>query len=137
MPVHILEVFLCLTSMSSSAISLLPLDYLQASPVRGQLEPHDEASTKPGWRFLQCTDTPNELKVSPFPTRQIHIPHIPFFFQGAASPTHCPVLCHSLKGRAQRTCKETRCFLGTHSRHSSSQGSHDQEMSTPRSCLLC
>ncbi|KIM66230.1 hypothetical protein SCLCIDRAFT_1211458 [Scleroderma citrinum Foug A] len=49
--------------MSSSAISHLPLDYLQASPVRGQLEPHDEASTKPGWRFLQCTDTPNELKV--------------------------------------------------------------------------
>ncbi|KAH7883546.1 hypothetical protein F5I97DRAFT_1929816 [Phlebopus sp. FC_14] len=40
-----------------------PLDYLQPSPVRGQLEPHDDVTTKPGWRFLQCTDTPNQLKV--------------------------------------------------------------------------
>ncbi|KAL4069647.1 hypothetical protein V8B97DRAFT_1968477 [Scleroderma yunnanense] len=47
----------------SDSISLPPLDYLQASPVRGQLESHDEASTKSGWRYLQCTDTPNELKV--------------------------------------------------------------------------
>ena len=31
------------------------------SPVRGQLEPPD-ATTRPGWRYLQCTDTPNELK---------------------------------------------------------------------------
>ncbi|KIJ68495.1 hypothetical protein HYDPIDRAFT_24765 [Hydnomerulius pinastri MD-312] len=48
---------------TSSTITLPPLDYLQASPVRGQLEPHDEATRKSGWRFLQCTDTPNELKV--------------------------------------------------------------------------
>jgi len=38
-----------------------PLQYFQPSPVRGQLEPPD-ATTRPGWRFLQCTDTPNELK---------------------------------------------------------------------------
>ncbi|KIM85152.1 hypothetical protein PILCRDRAFT_817140 [Piloderma croceum F 1598] len=38
------------------------LDYLQPSPVRGQLEPYSE-KTKAGWRFLQCTDTPDELKV--------------------------------------------------------------------------
>jgi hypothetical protein len=38
-----------------------PLQYFQPSPVRGQLEPPD-ASTRPGWRYLQCTDTPNELK---------------------------------------------------------------------------
>lgn len=38
-----------------------PLQYFQPSPVRGQLEPPD-ANTRPGWRYLQCTDTPNELK---------------------------------------------------------------------------
>ena len=48
---------------SSSSVTLPPLDYLQPSPVRGQLEPHDELTRKSGWRFLQCTDTPNELKV--------------------------------------------------------------------------
>ncbi|KAI6162157.1 hypothetical protein EDD17DRAFT_1819415 [Pisolithus thermaeus] len=47
---------------SSTTIVLPALDYLQASPVRGQLEPRDEVTNKPGWRFLQCTDTPNELK---------------------------------------------------------------------------
>jgi len=39
-----------------------PLNYLQSSPVRGQLEPYTE-KTRVGWRFLQCTDTPDELKV--------------------------------------------------------------------------
>ena len=48
---------------SSSSLALLPLDYLRPNPVRGQLEPHDELTTKSGCRFLQCTDTPNELKV--------------------------------------------------------------------------
>lgn len=37
------------------------LQYFQPSPVRGQLESPD-ASSRPGWRYLQCTDTPNELK---------------------------------------------------------------------------
>ena len=49
-----------------------PLQYFQPSPVRGQLEPPD-ANTQPGWRYLQCTDTPNELKgkqilIAPSPT---------------------------------------------------------------------
>ena len=39
-----------------------PLDYLHPSPVRGQLENYKE-KTRAGWRFLQCTDTPDELKV--------------------------------------------------------------------------
>ena len=42
-----------------------PLQYFQPSPVRGQLEPPD-ASSRPGWRYLQCTDTPNELKGKQF-----------------------------------------------------------------------
>jgi hypothetical protein len=41
------------------------LQYFQQSPVRGQLEPPD-ATTRPGWRYLQCTDTPNELKGKKF-----------------------------------------------------------------------
>ncbi|EPQ60676.1 hypothetical protein GLOTRDRAFT_68519 [Gloeophyllum trabeum ATCC 11539] len=40
----------------------IPGNYLQTSPVRGQLEPL-EGNTRTGWRYLQCTDTPNELKV--------------------------------------------------------------------------
>lgn len=48
---------------TASTITLPPLEYLHASPVRGQLEPSDEVTKKTGWRFLQCTDTPNELKV--------------------------------------------------------------------------
>ncbi|KAI0825065.1 hypothetical protein BC628DRAFT_284419 [Trametes gibbosa] len=38
------------------------LNYYQQSPVRGQLEVPD-GSAKVGWRFIQCTDTPNELRV--------------------------------------------------------------------------
>ncbi|KAJ3569776.1 hypothetical protein NP233_g4834 [Leucocoprinus birnbaumii] len=39
-----------------------PLDYLRLSPVRGQLEPYDSKSPA-GWRYVQTTDTLNELKV--------------------------------------------------------------------------
>lgn len=42
------------------------LNYFQQSPVRGQLEPTDGGS-KSGWRYLQCTDTPNELRVLSLP----------------------------------------------------------------------
>ncbi|OSD03134.1 hypothetical protein PYCCODRAFT_1434553 [Trametes coccinea BRFM310] len=38
------------------------LNYYQQSPVRGQLEVPDGGS-KNGWRYIQCTDTPNELRV--------------------------------------------------------------------------
>ncbi|OCH96145.1 hypothetical protein OBBRIDRAFT_744159 [Obba rivulosa] len=38
------------------------LDYYGQSPVRGQLETAHGFS-KTGWRYLQCTDTPNELRV--------------------------------------------------------------------------
>ncbi|KIP03960.1 hypothetical protein PHLGIDRAFT_129824 [Phlebiopsis gigantea 11061_1 CR5-6] len=38
------------------------LNYFQQSPVRGRLEPSDGLS-RSGWRYLQCTDTPNELRV--------------------------------------------------------------------------
>ena len=44
------------------------LNYFQQSPVRGQLEPTDGVS-RSGWRYLQCTDTPNELRVREFPLR--------------------------------------------------------------------
>ncbi|KAI0275104.1 hypothetical protein BC834DRAFT_927771 [Gloeopeniophorella convolvens] len=48
--------------MSSSHRHQATLAYYQPSPVRGQLEPYDPES-RTGWRYLQCTDTPNELKV--------------------------------------------------------------------------
>jgi len=38
------------------------LDYLRSSPVRGQLEPFDP-KTPQGWRYIQTTDTLDELKV--------------------------------------------------------------------------
>ncbi|KAH9936992.1 uncharacterized protein B0H18DRAFT_949996 [Fomitopsis serialis] len=40
-----------------------PLNYFQQSPVRGQLESPDGQYARSGWRYLQCTDTPNELRV--------------------------------------------------------------------------
>ncbi|KAK7468855.1 hypothetical protein VKT23_003356 [Stygiomarasmius scandens] len=48
--------------MSRPPKANVPLDYLRASPVRGQLEPQDPKTTK-GWRYLQTTDTLNEFKV--------------------------------------------------------------------------
>ena len=51
-----------LTNMSSAPQDHASLAYFQTSPVRGQLEPY-EPKSKAGWRYLQCTDTPNELKV--------------------------------------------------------------------------
>lgn len=38
------------------------LDYLRSSPVRGQLEPYDPRTAK-GWRYIQTTDTLDQLKV--------------------------------------------------------------------------
>ncbi|KAF9040579.1 hypothetical protein BJ165DRAFT_1406648 [Panaeolus papilionaceus] len=38
------------------------LDILRVSPIRGQLETYDPRTPK-GWRYIQTTDTPNELKV--------------------------------------------------------------------------
>ncbi|KAK0208249.1 hypothetical protein DFS33DRAFT_426012 [Desarmillaria ectypa] len=38
------------------------LDYYRVSPVRGQLEPYDPTTAR-NWRYIQITDTPNELKV--------------------------------------------------------------------------
>ncbi|KAJ8514707.1 hypothetical protein ONZ45_g7782 [Pleurotus djamor] len=48
----------------SKAHPAAPLNYHAKSPVRGQLEPYDLRVNK-GWpgRFLQCTETPNQLKV--------------------------------------------------------------------------
>ena len=48
--------------MSSAHPDHAALAYFQTSPVRGQLEPY-EPQSRAGWRYLQCTDTPNELKV--------------------------------------------------------------------------
>ncbi|KAF8506662.1 hypothetical protein F5888DRAFT_1797915 [Russula emetica] len=48
--------------MSSAPHEHASLSYFQTSPVRGQLEPY-EPQSRAGWRYLQCTDTPNELKV--------------------------------------------------------------------------
>ncbi|KAF7985345.1 hypothetical protein HWV62_6557 [Athelia sp. TMB] len=56
---------------NDSTDSRPPLDYLHPSPVRGQLENYKE-KTRVGWRFLQCTDTPDELKVL-LPPRTAHI----------------------------------------------------------------
>jgi hypothetical protein len=50
------------------------LNYFQASPVRGQLEP-DTDDTRLGWRYVQCTDTPNQLRV-----RISHRPTFLLFF---------------------------------------------------------
>ncbi|KAI0082309.1 hypothetical protein K474DRAFT_1655693, partial [Panus rudis PR-1116 ss-1] len=48
--------------MHSQRHALHQLNYFQQAPVRGQLEPPDGYS-RTGWRYLQCTDTPNELRV--------------------------------------------------------------------------
>lgn len=40
-------------------------DRLPSSPVRGQLDPYDRKTEK-GWRYIQLTDTHDELKVCPF-----------------------------------------------------------------------
>jgi hypothetical protein len=42
--------------------SKMPAGYLQPAPVRGQLEPPNQRSA-PGWRYIQCTDTPNQFRV--------------------------------------------------------------------------
>ncbi|KAI8990502.1 hypothetical protein BD414DRAFT_413539 [Trametes punicea] len=49
-------------SASAARPSNPRLNYYQPSPVRGQLEVPDGTS-KTGWRYIQCTDTPNELRV--------------------------------------------------------------------------
>jgi hypothetical protein len=49
--------------MSSGASAVL--DIHRVSPVRGQLDPYDPRTLK-GSRYIQCTETPNELKVPNF-----------------------------------------------------------------------
>jgi FtsZ-binding cell division protein ZapB len=57
--------------MSSAQQDPAGLSYYQTSPVRGQLEPY-ESQSRQGWRYLQCTDTPNELKVL-LPPKTAHL----------------------------------------------------------------
>lgn len=57
--------------MSSAHHDHAALAYYQTSPVRGQLEPY-ESQSRQGWRYLQCTDTPNELKVL-LPPKTAHL----------------------------------------------------------------
>ncbi|KAF8274059.1 hypothetical protein EI94DRAFT_1696341 [Lactarius quietus] len=57
--------------MSSAQHDHAALSYFQTSPVRGQLEPY-ESQSRQGWRYLQCTDTPNELKVL-LPPKTAHL----------------------------------------------------------------
>jgi hypothetical protein len=45
-----------------STLESPPLDPFRSSPVRGQLEPYDP-KTPDGWRYIQTTDTRNQLKV--------------------------------------------------------------------------
>lgn len=57
--------------MSSAHHDPAALSYYQTSPVRGQLESY-ESQSRQGWRYLQCTDTPNELKVL-LPPKTAHL----------------------------------------------------------------
>lgn len=66
-----------LTNMSSAPIDHASLSYFQTSPVRGQLEPY-EPQSRTGWRYLQCTDTPNELKVCHLLTLRPSFPYFSF-----------------------------------------------------------
>lgn len=50
------------TTIMKGESSKLPANYLQPAPVRGQLEPPNQRSA-PGWRYIQCTDTPNQFRV--------------------------------------------------------------------------
>ncbi|TRM65965.1 hypothetical protein BD626DRAFT_194837 [Schizophyllum amplum] len=49
-------------SSSKQARHVPSLEYLRPSPVRGQLEPYDGRTAR-GWRYIQTTDTLNQLKV--------------------------------------------------------------------------
>ncbi|KAL6309918.1 hypothetical protein BKA93DRAFT_722613 [Sparassis latifolia] len=49
--------------MNPPRSSKAQLNYFQQSPVRGQLEIPTDEYAKTGWRYLQCTDTPNEMRV--------------------------------------------------------------------------
>lgn len=48
--------------LQSSTPDSPPLDTFCSSPVRGQLEAYDPKTPK-GWRYIQTTDTPNQLKI--------------------------------------------------------------------------
>src|SRR6266702_4685332 len=86
--------------MSSAHHDHAALAYFQTSPVRGQLEPY-ESQSRQGWRYLQCTDTPNELKVRrALPARNENVALI------FCSRSCCP--------QRQRTC--TTNFSSTKSR---------------------
>ncbi|CAL1695688.1 unnamed protein product [Somion occarium] len=53
------------------------LNYFQQAPVRGQLEPLSaDGYSRTGWRWLQCTDTPNELRVLLPPRTALVYAHI-------------------------------------------------------------
>ena len=54
--------FLCVFSLAMSHGTSAKLDIHRVSPVRGQLEAYDPHTPK-GCRYIQCTETPNELKV--------------------------------------------------------------------------
>ena len=65
------------------------LNFFSSSPVRGQLEPYDLRTSK-GSRYIQITDTPDELKVieqifsCSGATNNILILHL-----GSSAPSYC------------------------------------------------
>jgi hypothetical protein len=73
LPVHYCQLSVCFPPAMASGSSAM-LDIHRVSPVRGQLEPHDPRTPK-GSRYIQCTETPNELKVRPVITRIGSSPH--------------------------------------------------------------
>jgi hypothetical protein len=73
--------------MSSTRQEHATLAYYEPSPVRGQLEPY-EPQSRAGWRYLQCTDTPNELKVR---HTSISMPLL-IFCLGLVAPQNCTPL---------------------------------------------
>jgi hypothetical protein len=107
---------------TASTATLPPLDYLQVSPVRGQLEPSDETTKKTGWRFVQCTDTPNELKVG------ITTLSTSFLIRrtaGTFTSAHGSVVRQSAQSRDIRTRQKAHCILGTYPRNTAPQRSDD------------
>jgi hypothetical protein len=96
--------------MSSAHQDPAALSYYQTSPVRGQLEPY-ESQSRQGWRYLQCTDTPNELKVRRvLPARNENIPLI--FYARSCCPQRPRICTANFSSTKNRSWKGVDVLIG-------------------------
>lgn len=105
------------------------MSYNESRSIRGQLDP-PEASPRTGWRYVQCTDRQNELRVRRLFLCQLNHPDT-LLLLGIDTTTHIAHLRLAAQDGEKRVEQRRRCLVTRAQVLSPSEGPHDQKMPSP------